>query len=185
MLEVNPGYQAQVQSALSRSIDFKENKKEADLLRIELIRLTQKHPNQAIYNEMLIWLFEQKGDFNSAFTQVKALDKKLRLNGSRVFDFGETCDNNEEYDLAIKAFKYIIDLGKDNSFYRSANYRTLNTLKKKITNAPDYTEEDLLSLEQKYLFTLDEVGRATHSINTMMELGHLQGFYLSLSLIHI
>ena len=31
MLEVNPGYQAQVQSALSRSIDFKENKKEADL----------------------------------------------------------------------------------------------------------------------------------------------------------
>ena len=179
MLEVNPGYQAQVQSALSRSIDFKENKKEADLLRVELIRLTQKHPNQAIYNEMLIWLFEQKGDFNSAFTQVKALDKKLRLNGSRVFDFGETCDNNEEYDLAIKAFKYIIDLGKDNSFYRSANYRTLNTLKKKITNAPDYTEEDLLSLEQKYLFTLDEVGRATHSINTMMELGHLQGFYLS------
>ena len=45
----------------------------------------------------------------------------------------ETCDNNE-YDLAI-TFKYIIDLGKDNSC-RSANYRTLNTLKKKITNVP-------------------------------------------------
>lgn len=179
MLETSAGYLGQVQSALSRSIDFKQNKKETDLLRIELIKLTQKHPNHAIYNEMLIWLFEQKGDFNSAFVQVKALDKKLRLNGKRVFEFGETCDNNEQYDLAIKAFQYIIELGNSNSFYRVANYRTLNTLKKKITNSPNYTRDDLLSLEQKYLFTLNEVGRATHSINTMMELGHLQGYYLN------
>jgi len=60
MLETNVGYRNQVQNALSRSIDFKVNLKETELLRIELLRLTQKHPGKTIYNEMLIWLFQQK-----------------------------------------------------------------------------------------------------------------------------
>ncbi|MBT4776067.1 MAG: hypothetical protein HON99_10160, partial [Crocinitomicaceae bacterium] len=178
MLETNVGYRNQVQNALSRSIDFKVNLKETELLRIELLRLTQKHPGKTIYNEMLIWLFQQKGDFKSAYVQVKAQDRKLRANGKRVFEFGEVCSNNESYDLALEAFQYVIDLGKDNKYYRTANYRSLNTLKKKITNSSSYTKEDLINLESKYNFTLDEVGRAPHSINTMMELGHLQGFYL-------
>ena len=178
MLETNVGYRNQVQNALSRSIDFKVNLKETELLRIELLRLTQKHPGKTIYNEMLIWLFEQKGDFKSAYVQVKAQDRKLRANGKRVFEFGEVCSNNESYDLALEAFQYVIDLGKENKYYRTANYRSLNTLKKKITNSSSYSKEDLLNLESKYNFTLDEVGRAPHSINTMMELGHLQGFYL-------
>jgi len=178
MLETNVGYRNQVQNALSRSIDFKVNLKETELLRIELLRLTQKHPGKTIYNEMLIWLFQQKGDFKSAFVQVKAQDRKLRANGKRVFEFGEVCSNNESYDLALEAFQYVIDLGKENKYYRTANYRSLNTLKKKITNSSSYTKEDLINLESKYNFTLDEVGRAPHSINTMMELGHLQGFYL-------
>ncbi|MDC3336461.1 hypothetical protein OAW23_01190 [Flavobacteriales bacterium] len=178
MLETNVGYRNQVQNALSRSIDFKVNLKETELLRIELLRLTQKHPGMTIYNEMLIWLFEQKGDFKSAYVQVKAQDRKLRANGKRVFEFGEVCSNNESYDLALEAFQYVIDLGKENKYYRTANYRSLNTLKKKITNSSSYSKEDLLNLESKYNFTLDEVGRAPHSINTMMELGHLQGFYL-------
>ena len=178
MLETNVGYRNQVQNALSRSIDFKVNLKETELLRIELLRLTQKHPGKTIYNEMLIWLFQQKGDFKSAYVQVKAQDRKLRANGKRVFEFGEVCSNNESYDLALEAFQYVIDLGKENKYYRTANYRSLNTLKKKITNSSSYTKEDLINLESKYNFTLDEVGRAPHSINTMMELGHLQGFYL-------
>ena len=178
MLETNVGYRNQVQNALSRSIDFKVNLKETELLRIELLRLTQKHPGKTIYNEMLIWLFEQKGDFKSAYVQVKAQDRKLRANGKRVFEFGEVCSNNESYDLALEAFQYVIDLGKENKYYRTANYRSLNTLKKKITNSSSYSKDDLLNLESKYNFTLDEVGRAPHSINTMMELGHLQGFYL-------
>lgn len=178
MLETNVGYQNQVQNALTRSIDFQVNHKETELLRIELLRLTQKHPSKTIYNEMLIWLFEQKGDFRSAFIQVKAQDKKLRANGKRVFEFGEICSNNNSYDLALEAFQYVINLGKDNNYYRTANYRSLNTLKKKITNSPNYTNEDLINLESKYNFTLDEVGRAPHSINTMQELAHLQGFYL-------
>lgn len=178
MLETNPGYQNQVQNALNRSIDFKNDDREADILKTELIRLTQKHPNKLIYNEMLIWVFEQRGDFAAAFTQVKALDKKLKARGQKVFEFAETCDNNEEYDLAIKAFEYVIEFGKDNRYYRTANYRSLNTLKRKITNSPSYTQDDLLSLEEKYKYTLNDVGRAPHSINIMKDLGHLQGFYL-------
>jgi tetratricopeptide (TPR) repeat protein len=178
MLETNPAFQAQVQGALIRQIDFKEDEKKTNLLKTELIRQTQKHPNQAVYNEMLIWLFQQKGEFGAAFVQVKALDKKQKLNGQKVFSFAETCDNNEQYDLAIKAFKYVIDLGKSNRYYRSANYRSLNTLKKKITQSPNYTKQDLLDLEEKYKYTLTDVGRAPHSINIMKDLGHLQGFYL-------
>lgn len=178
MLETNPAFQAQVQGALNRQIDFKEDEKKTTLLKNELIHQTQKHPNQSVYNEMLIWLFQQKGEFGAAFVQVKALDKKRKLNGQKVFNFAETCDNNEQYDLAIKAFQYVIDLGKTNRYYRSANYRSLNTLKKKITQSPNYTREDLLDLETKYKFTLTDVGRAPHSINMMKDLGHLQGFYL-------
>ncbi len=178
MLETNPGYENQVQNALLRSIDFKEDTRESDQLKTELLKLAQKHPNNFIYNEMLIWLFQQKGDFGAAFVQVKALDKKQQAGGQLVFEFGETCDNNDRYDLAIKAFQYVIDQGKENRYYRTANYRSLNVLKRKITNSPTYTQENLEDLEAKYKYTLNEVGRAPHSINLMKDLGHLQGFYL-------
>lgn len=181
MLETNTGYYRQVQNALTRSIDFKEDDKKVDLLKTELIRKTQQHPNETVYNEMLIWLFEQKGEFGAAFVQVKALDKKEQMGGERIMDFGQTCENNKRYDLAIKAYKAVVDMGSNNRYYRSANYRMLNTLKTKITSTAQYTKEDLTNLEQKYLFALNEMGKAPHSINLMQDLAHLQGTFLGKS----
>lgn len=178
MIKENEGYYVQVQNSLSRQIDFKEDEEKVEILRKELILATQQNPNKSTFNEMLIWMFEQRGEFESSYVQVKALDKKEQMKGRRILEFAQTCENNERYSLAVKAYNDVLAKGRNNLYYKTANYRLLYTLKKKITTSPDFTKEDLLSLEQRYITSLDRQGRGTHSIDLMKDLGHLQGTYL-------
>jgi len=178
MLQINEGYMSQVQGALLRAIDIKEDKEKYTILKSSLLRAAQQHPGQTVYNEMLIWLFQHKGDFKMAFLQVKALDKKGRAQGERVVGFGDLCHNNSEFDIAVKAFEYVIELGSDKYYYRRANIALLKTLNKKITSTANYTQLDLETLESKYLQSLTEMGESSHSIMLMKDLAHLQAFYL-------
>ena len=58
---------------------------------------------------MLIWFFKQKGDFGAAFTQLKGIDKRSKSDGQAMFEFGISCLENEQLDVAVKAFEYVVE----------------------------------------------------------------------------
>ena len=50
--------------------------------------------------------------YEMAFRQAKSLDKRTDADGEEVFDLAEIFLDKEYYDLAIKAYEYVIQKGK-------------------------------------------------------------------------
>ena len=149
-------------------------------LKKQLFARNQKEPNNSLYPELLIWVFMQEGDYESAFLQAKALDKRLNDNGSRIYKLAETAVNEKEYDAAIIAFEYITkEKGPSCIYYVDAKQRLLNTKRTRLTMGYAYTQEDLTQLEAEYLSFLDEFGRSRKTSAIMQELADLEALYLN------
>ena len=179
LVDVNEGFMLQTQSGLSNSIDFNEEPIKVDLLRVALLKRVQQNPNKTVYNELLAWFFTQKGDFRSALVQVKALDKKEKGQGERVYNLGVAAFNNQEYDIAIEAYDYIITLTEEARYYRAAKSNRLNTLRFKITSGRSYTREEVLSLREDYENTLKDLGKNIYSVQLIKDLANLNAYYLN------
>lgn len=174
-------YPAQIENVQNILQDDVLNGSIDKALQKQLYKRIQESPDELYYNEMLIWLFIQRKDFDMAFVQVKALDRRLNENGSRVFDLALSASNENNFDAAIKAFQYLIDLGDEemNSYYFYAREAILNVRMKKITQTYSHTDEDIRTLENEYNLFLEEFGyNKAKAASTIKDLAHLQAFYL-------
>jgi tetratricopeptide (TPR) repeat protein len=174
----NEGYLVSVQSSIANSIDFSQDEKHVDLLKMELLKRIQKNPNKSVYNELLAWVFTQKGDFNSAFIQIKSIDKKENEKGRRVLELANTSVNNSKFDIAIKCYDYVISLGDNQPNYRTAKIRRLNTLKQKLISGDSPTNDELNSLKDNYIESIQQIGRNEFAISSIRDLASLYAYYI-------
>ncbi|MCE2712733.1 MAG: tetratricopeptide repeat protein [Cryomorphaceae bacterium] len=178
LLELNSGYLETVQTILARQIDFTvEDNKAAGILRTILLERNQKNPNKTIYYEMLIWYYIQKKNFSGALTQAKALDKKLGEQGLRVMELGKVCIENNAYENARDAFKYVTQLGEDKLYYYQAESALLNARFLEITNNRNYSKEELELTIQEYRTVAQRLGKRKTVVPVNIELSHILAFY--------
>ena len=178
LVHTNIGYLVSVQSSIANSIDFSLDEKPVGLLKMELLKRSQKNPNKIVYNELLAWVFAQIGDFNSAFIQIKSIDKKENEKGRRVLELANTCVNNGEFDLAIMCYDYVVSLGDNMPNYRTAKIRRLNTLKQKLISGNTPTNDELNSLKDNYIESIQQIGRNEFAISSIRDLATLYAYYI-------
>jgi len=147
-------------------------------LQSQLYKRIQKNDNNVNFIELLAWSFVQQKDFESAFTQMKALDKRLDEDGSRVMNLAKQAIQEKEYTAAIYSYEYVMEKGQVNRHYLTANQGVLNARRLKLTNNLSYAKEDVLALETDYKSFLEEFGRNSRTVMAMKQLSNLQAFYL-------
>lgn len=180
LIEFNEAYLQTVQNALGRSIDFESNTENVDLLRNELLRRVQKDPASTTYSEMLTWLFLQQRDFNSAFVQLKAIDKRLNEDGARILNLANLCTNNQVYSVAEKCYDYLIDKGSDNKYY---NYARAGVLKSRFSKLRSVYPPDTLALKTlrtDYTATVKELGVVYETVGMLRQKAQLEAYYLGM-----
>lgn len=178
MLELGDSYLQSVQNSLQTSFGIEGDAKRNEIIRSQLLKRVQQSPDKTVYTELLIWMFMQQKEFDAAFTQIKALDKRKREDGSRVIALAQICVQNENYDVAVKAYKYVIDKGPESSYYLSARIELLNAMYKKVVSQNSYTQAELIELEANYGKSLLELGRSVGTVSLIKDMAHLQAFYL-------
>jgi tetratricopeptide (TPR) repeat protein len=177
-LLISDSYLESVQNALQPSFVTESDLKKNEIIRSELLKAIQKHPDKPVFSELLIWMFMQQREFDAAFTQAKALDKRQKEDGQRIMNLAQVCSSNEFYDVAAKCYQYVISKGREGYFYVNARMELLNVMYKKIIGKKDYVPDDLVQLEKDYEETLKELGRYSGTASIMKDLAHLQAFYL-------
>lgn len=151
-----------------------------DELRKQLYTRIQEDNNALHYPELLAWVFIQRKDYKNALRQVKALDRRLKENGGRIYRLAEIAANDKDYDAAITAFDYIVSQkGPTCPFYLDAQRESLRNKRFKLVDGYSYTKEELLALEQEYEQFLDEFGRTKMTASITLELANLEAFYLN------
>lgn len=169
--------QNKLQSILSNPMDSDVN----EYLRVALLTRVQKHPEKVYFSEMLEWLSIQNKDFEMALIQAKSIDRRMNEDGVRLYELANICLSNKDYSVAIEAYKSIIKKGENCPLYIDARIGVLYAHYLKVTTTKDYTDKDLIELEEEYLLALDNYGKNASTIVIMRYLGHLQGFYLDKS----
>lgn len=171
-----PSRQKQIQSLFARFL----NDEDYPILQTQLYERIQEQPENIYNTEMLAWVFIKTKQYDKALRQNQALDRRLVENGQRVFEVAEVASNDDDYDTAIKGYQYILDnKGMNNAYFMDAKRKLLSTKRNKIFNNPDYSHEDLLSLEKEYVEFLDLIGRNRNTALLVMELADLEALYLN------
>jgi len=166
--------QTKLQTALSNDAENKIS----EMLGKSLLKRIQKYPEKIFYSEMLLWLSIQQKDFELAFIQAKSIDRRLGEEGDRIFELAGLSLSNQNYDVAIEAYNYILKKGKNNHLYIESKIGLLTARYLKITDSYNFTQTDLVDLENDYISTLSEYGENASTIGVMKYLAHLQAFYL-------
>jgi tetratricopeptide (TPR) repeat protein len=178
VLDISDSYIQSVQNALGNNFGVYADQKKNDILKGELLKRIQKSPDRPIFSELLMWMQIQQKDFEGAFVQAKALDKRRKEEGQRVMSIAQVAATNEAYDVSIKAYQYVISKGALVYYYIPAKMELLNVMYQKVTTRNTYTQAELLELEKNFKETLDELGKYAGTAPLIRNLAHLQAFYL-------
>jgi tetratricopeptide (TPR) repeat protein len=163
-----------LQAWLSDDVDNSKN----DTYRAVLLKKLQQHPDEIIYNELLLWHSIQQKDFPFALLQAKALDRRYGENGQRVFDLAALCVSNESFDAALDGYKYIVKKNADKELVMRSRIELINTEFKQFKKSYSLDKSKLLQMKQEYTKLLDELGKNSFTIPLIINLAHLQAFYL-------
>jgi len=163
-----------IQDAIASDPDFSRN----EALRRVLLARTQRHPDNILYAEMLLWLSMQQQDFRMAFRQARALDRRLGREGELVLEVADLSARNEYYELAAEAYQYLLDQGEEAPFYLESLVGFLNVRFLAVTSGYEYERETLEEVEQEYIQTIDRMGIRGATVQLVRNLARLQAFYL-------
>lgn len=178
ILMFNSNERPKVQTALLASLTDDDSGKKHEYFMQEVIGKIQTSPSQKVFPELLIWHHMQRKEFKMAFDQAKAIDRRNKEDGARIIEIAQVAATNSDFDLAVAAYKYVLKKGADNYFYYTAKMDMVETMYRKITRSANYTPKDLISLEESYLTTLDELGRNANTVKLLRGLAELYVFYM-------
>jgi TolA-binding protein len=178
LLDYNASYIQSVQNALQTALNPDDDGDKKALLKSLLIRRIQKDAGNKIFPEMLIWVYIQEKNFNGAFIQAKAMDRRYKETGKRINTLAALSSENKDYETAIKCYEYLITKGDASYYYITSKMELVNVYNNKIIGSGNYTQEDLLNLEKTYNSTINELGRTASTSSMLRGLAHLQAFYL-------
>jgi tetratricopeptide (TPR) repeat protein len=178
LLASNPQQMSMVQNRLQAWLSDDVDNTKNDTYRSILLKKSQQNPDEILYNELLLWHSIQQKDFPFALLQAKALDKRYGESGQRVFDLSSLCVSNESLDAAMDGYKYIIKKNANKELVMRSRIELINTEFRQYKNLFSSDNTRLQQMKQEYSLLLDELGKNTFTIPLILNLAHLQAFYL-------
>lgn len=151
---------------------------ELESLEMLLYDKIQNEPNSEIYSELLIWVNLQQKNFYGAFVQAKAIDKRLKTEGSRSVHIGMIALENDDFDNAIKIFTYIIKTYPGTYNYILARMHLIRSYEKRVKNTYPLDEREIRNLINDYNEFITEMGVSRNTLEALRNKALLHAFYL-------
>ena len=107
-LEVSPDDYETVKSRFSYMLRYDVDGSVTDVMRIALLKKTQERPEDALFAELLVWFALQMKDYEIAVNQEIALDRRFNDREYDIIYLARIARDNGQYDIAIKAYDYLI-----------------------------------------------------------------------------
>lgn len=154
-----------------------EDKSDYLLLQSALLKKIQKEPQTEIYTKLLIWQYLQQQEYEMALRQLIAQDKRIKDDGSILFNTAHTFLEDKAYPVAIKAYEYLLSKGKENPYYLPAKVEMINA-KYQMVIAGQFDKKAITELAAAYQAIIDEYGKTYHTMFALKKLANLQAYYL-------
>ncbi len=159
--------------------DFLKDEKDQAKFEKIVYEKIQVYPNEMYYSEMLIWHLSQKKQFSKAFIQERALDRRYKFDGTRVFDLGNLALQNQDYNASMQSFEYVIKEYPEGQFYSYARRMVIVAREEQVKNTLPIDKENVHKLIDEYKKLLTDLGTNLRTTEAMRSVAVLYGFYLN------
>ncbi|WP_111634248.1 tetratricopeptide repeat protein [Pedobacter cryoconitis] len=146
-------------------------------LQNSLFKRIQKDPQNESYSKLLIWQFLQQKEYDMALRQLIAQDKRIKDDGTILFEHAQIFASNKAYDTAIKAYTYLALKGKDSPYYLSSKLALIDASYQALLLGKN-EQKDVVALAAQYQEILDEYGRNAKTLFALRKWANLQAYYL-------
>ena len=139
-LEEDSGDYDVVKSRLSFMLRYNIDDSVIDDIRYALLKKAQDNKENEIFSELLVWFSLQMKDYEIALEQEIALDRRL---GDREYDIiylAKIAFDNEQYDIASKAYEYLANKSHEGAYYEDAVVGLIEVQYKNVENSSATTE---------------------------------------------
>jgi len=174
-LSVNPYQLKAVKNNFQNSLKEKED---FDLLEKKLYDNIQQHPENIVFNELLLWLNIQNKNFNAAFLQAKAIDRKGKLQGAKLIDVGRIALDNKDYVAAGRFFQEVVNQSTASHNYSLARRLLIYSKEEAVKNTFPVDKGAIKSLISDYNKLIQDLGKTTQAYEAMRSIAVLYGMYL-------
>ncbi len=148
------------------------------ILKQELQKRIQSKPDKVVFAEFLIFILKQQKEFDAAFVQCKAIDKRNREDGHRIYELARICVSNKAWEVAQRCYQYLID--KPNCMYaESSSIEILGVEYELVLEKPQATKEELMAVEQKLQAASDKHKGTFMQTFVVKNLATLKAYYLN------
>ncbi len=144
-----------------------------------LLKYVQQEPDKVVFSDMLLWYYLQQKKFYKAFMQVKAIDKRQKLGGQRIYEIGILAFKNQEYDHAITIFEYIVENYKRTIIALNAKQMLTAAKEEVVKNTYPVDTQKIRELIDQYKQIYQESGINLNGIQALRSQALLYGFYLN------
>jgi len=144
------------------------------LVKKALLLHVRDEQDRTDFSEMLIWLFMQNAQYEMALRQAKALDKRTNADGEDVYDLGESFLDKKEYQLAVEAYDYVLEKGKNNFLFIESNINKLYALTKSLIEQQNQVSQ----LDNIYQQVITDLGKNRNTVLLLSNYAHFKAFYL-------
>ena len=167
-----PIYKSRAQRTFSLYVTEDASNKANIELRKVLLKKIQEEPN-LVYNELLSWLFIQQKEYRKAFTQEKAIYKRMEDGDlGSMFELAMITIANEDYENATEVVNFIIE----NSSTPESKLEGHQYLMKIALSTA--TKEDYPEIVDRYEFLLNEYGRGKETYLLQIDYNHFLTFQI-------
>lgn len=149
--------------------------------RTAILARIQKQPEATVFSELMIWLQLQQGDYEGAFIQAKALDRRSGgspFGGQRVIKLARTTAELGMYYLAESMYAYLVEKGTSSSTYLEAKSEGLAVRKQRLTRKEPLPIDSLKLLSTEYQAFVQELGLTNQALPVLREAAKLRAYYL-------
>jgi len=175
LYEADEAYAEEIKGALQ---DELRTEAEQEMLELYLLDFVQEKPNHKAANELLLWLYIQTKDFDKAFLQAKAIDKRFKKQGTQLFELGKIAFENKDYKASDKILSYFVEqYPTDNFFYIPARRYLIRAKEEVVKQEYPIDKEKVRIIIVAYQELINSQGEAK-AVEAIKDMAFLYAFYV-------
>ncbi len=177
-VDENPDNLQLVKNRLQSTLLYDVDNDLSGMLKKKLLLKVQKHPDNFAFNDLLLWLSVQTGDFETALRQARAIDRRFGNHEEEVYNLAKIALNNKKYEIASKAFEYLKNKGKESDYYSESYAGWLTTEIIRAENNPQTSKEKFSEIDNLGEKFINELSITPETEETVLQLAKIKAFYL-------
>ena len=178
-LEEHPDDIQRIKSKLQYVMRIDVNNNLSGMLKNKLLQSSQKNPDNEQLAEMLLWYSLQTKDFNMAYRQAKAIDRRFGNRDEDMIELADIAMSNYDYYTSASAYEYVKNKKNNTPYYTESYVGYYLSIAKQIEETANTSLEDYKNLETLGNTAINKLGVNNLTSDIIINVAHITAFKLN------